>query len=115
EGRQGENGGRSARAGRKRERAPADIGPGTYTWMTQLAAEMLGVPIENVTARRFRAAGCAGRRRIVHRLIGRLRHPRRLSRCPEGTARTGAEAGAIAARWCEAPRRGVRRRPDPAQ
>src|SRR6516164_5966053 len=29
----------------------ADIGPGTYTWMTQLAAEMLGVPIENVTAK----------------------------------------------------------------
>jgi len=31
--------------------ATADIGPGTYTWMTQLAAEMLGVPIENVTAK----------------------------------------------------------------
>jgi xanthine dehydrogenase YagR molybdenum-binding subunit len=31
--------------------ATADIGPGTYTWMAQLAAEMLGVPIENVTAK----------------------------------------------------------------
>ncbi len=31
--------------------ATADIGPGTYTWMTQLAAEMLGVTIENVTAK----------------------------------------------------------------
>ncbi|HEY8439988.1 MAG TPA: xanthine dehydrogenase family protein molybdopterin-binding subunit [Xanthobacteraceae bacterium] len=31
--------------------ATADIGPGTYTMMTQLAAEMLGVPLENVTAR----------------------------------------------------------------
>jgi xanthine dehydrogenase YagR molybdenum-binding subunit len=31
--------------------ATADIGPGTYTMMTQLAAEVLGVPIENVTAR----------------------------------------------------------------
>ena len=31
--------------------ATADIGPGTYTMMAQLAAEMLGVPIENVTAR----------------------------------------------------------------
>ncbi|HVY59334.1 MAG TPA: xanthine dehydrogenase family protein molybdopterin-binding subunit [Xanthobacteraceae bacterium] len=29
----------------------ADIGPGTYTWMTQLAAEMLGLPLENVTAK----------------------------------------------------------------
>src|SRR6266699_2506813 len=31
--------------------ATADIGTGTYTWTTQLAAEMLGVPIENVTAK----------------------------------------------------------------
>ena len=29
----------------------ADIGPGTYTMMTQLAAEMLGVPLDNVTAK----------------------------------------------------------------
>jgi xanthine dehydrogenase YagR molybdenum-binding subunit len=31
--------------------ATADMGPGTYTMMTQLAAEMLGVPLENVTAK----------------------------------------------------------------
>jgi xanthine dehydrogenase YagR molybdenum-binding subunit len=31
--------------------ATADIGPGTYTWMTQLGAEMLGAPLENVTAK----------------------------------------------------------------
>ncbi len=31
--------------------ATADIGPGTYTFMTQLAAELLGVPLNNVTAR----------------------------------------------------------------
>jgi xanthine dehydrogenase YagR molybdenum-binding subunit len=30
--------------------ATADIGPGTYTMMAQLAAEMLGVPLDNVTA-----------------------------------------------------------------
>jgi xanthine dehydrogenase YagR molybdenum-binding subunit len=29
----------------------ADIGPGTYTMMTQIAAEMLGVPIYNVAAK----------------------------------------------------------------
>ena len=29
--------------------ATADIGPGTYTMMAQIAAEMLGVPLENVT------------------------------------------------------------------
>ena len=31
--------------------ATADIGPGTDTMMAQLAAEMLGVPLENVTAK----------------------------------------------------------------
>ena len=31
--------------------ATADIGPGTYTMMTQIAAEMLGVPLDNVTAK----------------------------------------------------------------
>jgi xanthine dehydrogenase YagR molybdenum-binding subunit len=31
--------------------ATADIGPGTYTMMTQVAAEMVGVPIAHVTAR----------------------------------------------------------------
>jgi xanthine dehydrogenase YagR molybdenum-binding subunit len=31
--------------------ATADIGPGTYTMMTQIAAEMLGVPLENVIAK----------------------------------------------------------------
>ena len=31
--------------------ATADIGPGTYTMMTQLAAEMLGVPLDNVTVK----------------------------------------------------------------
>jgi xanthine dehydrogenase YagR molybdenum-binding subunit len=31
--------------------ATADIGPGTYTMMTQLGAEMLGVSIEHVTAK----------------------------------------------------------------
>jgi xanthine dehydrogenase YagR molybdenum-binding subunit len=31
--------------------ATADIGPGTYTMMAQLAAEMLGVPVDNLTAR----------------------------------------------------------------
>jgi xanthine dehydrogenase YagR molybdenum-binding subunit len=31
--------------------ATADMGPGTYTMMAQLAAEMLGVPLENVTVK----------------------------------------------------------------
>ena len=31
--------------------ATADIGPGTYTMMAQLAAEMLGVPLDHVTVK----------------------------------------------------------------
>ncbi|TMJ32239.1 MAG: xanthine dehydrogenase family protein molybdopterin-binding subunit [Alphaproteobacteria bacterium] len=31
--------------------ATADMGPGTYTMMAQIAAEMLGVPLENVTVK----------------------------------------------------------------
>jgi xanthine dehydrogenase YagR molybdenum-binding subunit len=31
--------------------ATADIGPGTYTMMAQIGAEMLGVPLENVTVK----------------------------------------------------------------
>jgi len=31
--------------------ATADMGPGTYTMMAQLAADMLGVPLDNVTAK----------------------------------------------------------------
>jgi xanthine dehydrogenase YagR molybdenum-binding subunit len=31
--------------------ATADMGPGTYTMMSQIAAEMLGVPLEHVTAK----------------------------------------------------------------
>jgi xanthine dehydrogenase YagR molybdenum-binding subunit len=31
--------------------ATADIGPGTYTMMAQLTAEMLGLPLDNVTAK----------------------------------------------------------------
>jgi xanthine dehydrogenase YagR molybdenum-binding subunit len=31
--------------------ATSDIGPGTYTMMTQVAAETLGIPVESITAR----------------------------------------------------------------
>ena len=35
----------------KSSSATSDIGTGTYTIMTQVAAEMLGLPLENVTAK----------------------------------------------------------------
>ena len=97
--------------------ATADIGPGTYTMMTQLAAEMLGVPLENVTARLGNSAlpdapveggsfttssvGCA-----IHAACRAVQ---------AGASRAGAEDGGIAARRRQARRRGLRRRQDPAQ
>ena len=82
--------------------ATADIGPGTYTMMAQIAAEMLGVPLENVTAKLgdSSAAGRAGRRRIVHHLLGRLRHSRRLPVCAAGASAAGTEDDGFAARPC---------------
>ena len=54
--------------------ATADIGTGTYTIMTQIAAETLGLPLEDVTftARRFVPAAGAGRGRVVDGGHGRL-------------------------------------------
>ena len=62
--------------------ATADIGTGTYTIMTQIAAELLGLPDRgrDVQARRFVAAEGAGRRRVVHRRLGRLGGQGRLRR-----------------------------------
>ena len=80
--------------------ATADIGPGTYTMMTQLAAEMLGVPLEHVTAKLgdFCPAGCARRRRIVYNIIGRLGHSGCMPRGAEGAPSTRAKNPAVAAR-----------------
>jgi xanthine dehydrogenase YagR molybdenum-binding subunit len=41
----------SANGGLEIASATADMGPGTYTMMAQLAADMLGVPLDNVTAK----------------------------------------------------------------
>ena len=45
----------------------SDIGTGTYTIMAQVAADMLGLPLDNIThqARRFEPAAGAGRGRFV--------------------------------------------------
>ena len=53
--------------------ATSDIGTGTYTIMAQVAADMLGLPIERHQhqTRRLHAAAIAGRRRIVDRGFGR--------------------------------------------
>ena len=52
--------------------ATSDIGTGTYTIMTQVAAEMLGLPLDSVTIRLgdFDAAAIAGRRRFMDSGVG---------------------------------------------
>ena len=66
--------------------ATSDIGTGTYTIMAQVAADMLGLPLENISIKLgdFDAAAVAGRRRIMDRGLGverdrddRRRDPRR--------------------------------------
>ena len=52
--------------------ATSDIGTGTYTIMTQVAADMLGLPLENVSIKLGDSTlpQCAGRRRIMDRGLG---------------------------------------------
>ena len=54
--------------------ATADIGTGTYTILTQIGAEMLGLPLDKVKVKigDFRLAACACRRRIVDRSVCRF-------------------------------------------
>ena len=62
--------------------ATADIGTGTYTILTQIAADALGLPMEEVTlqARRLLAAGLRPSRAARDRGLGRLSRPGGLPR-----------------------------------
>ncbi len=53
--------------------ATSDIGTGTYTIMAQVAADMLGLPLENISVKLGDStlAAVAGRRRIVDGRLGR--------------------------------------------
>ena len=87
--------------------ATADIGPGTYTMMTQIAAEMLGVPLENVTAKLgdSDAAGGAGRGRLVHdRHRSAPQFTRPAGPCRRSCLRLAQKVPAIAAHRREARR-----------
>ena len=68
--------------------ATADIGPGTYTMMAQLAAEMLGVPLENVTVKLGDSAlPDAPVEADRSPPLGRLRHfPRPAGRCRKSSS-----------------------------
>ena len=52
--------------------ATSDIGTGTYTIMAQVAADMLGLPLDRYQRQlgNSASAAIAGRRRIVHRRLG---------------------------------------------
>ena len=52
--------------------ATSDIGTGTYTIMAQVAADMLGLPLDNISIKLgdFVAASVAGRRRLLDRDFG---------------------------------------------
>ena len=52
--------------------ATSDIGTGTYTIMAQVAADMLGLPLENISIKlgEFQPPEFAGRRRVMDRRLG---------------------------------------------
>ena len=86
--------------------ATSDIGTGTYTIMAQVAADMLGLPLDNVThqARRLDAAAIAGRRRIMDRGLGVERDRDDSRRGPRGTVASGKADAEFAARGRDARR-----------
>lgn len=101
----------------------ADIGTGTYTIMTQIAAETLGLPLESVT---FALGDTtlparAGRRRLDDGGVLRLGGQGGLRGGAEAALRPGPEAAGLAILRSEPGRRDLRRRidrlegrPDPA-
>ena len=95
--------------------ATADIGPGTYTMMAQLGAELLGVPLDNVTVKLGDSAlpdAPVEGGSFTTSSVGSAIHA--ACRAVQPLALSQKMAG-IAARRREARRRGVRRRQDPAQ
>ena len=95
-----------------------EIGTGAYTVIGQMAAERLGVPLDEVTrrARRQRSAAGAGRRRLQHHrehLLGRdeglRRDPQRLSRPRRRRRRWPTRPAAeLGRRWRPTARRAAR-------
>src|SRR5215472_6265921 len=84
--------------------ATADIGPGTYTMMAQLAAEAFGVPLENVTVKlgdsSLPDAPVEGES-FTTSSVG-SRHSRGLSSGAGGASSIGPKDREVAARRCEA-------------
>ena len=72
--------------------ATSDIGTGTYTIMAQVAADMLGLPIDNISIKLGDStlAAIAGRRRIMDRGLGLARHRDDGRRDPRRAVASGA-------------------------
>ena len=97
--------------------ATSDIGTGTYTIMAQVAADMLGLPLDNVTVKLGDSTlpQVAGRGRIVDRGLGVARD-RDDSRCgPQGAVAAGEADAEFAACGRQARRRRSRGRQDRQQ
>ena len=77
----------------------SDIGTGTYTIMAQVAADMLGLPLDNVTVKLgdFDAAASAGRRRLMDRGLGIARHRQDRRRVAQGAVAAGQNDAGFAA------------------
>ena len=80
--------------------ATSDIGTGTYTIMAQVAADMLGLPLDNISIklRRLEPSAIAGRRRIVDRDLGVERDRDHGRRDPRRAAAPGQADAELAAR-----------------
>ena len=86
--------------------AASDIGTGTYTIMAQVAADMLGLPIENISVKLGDSTlpQSPGRRRIVDRGLGvATRSSTTAARGPQGAAAAGQGDAELAARRRRAP------------
>ena len=92
--------------------ATSDIGTGTYTIMAQVAADMLGLPLDNISIKLgdSSAAAIAGRRRIVDRGLGVERDRDDGRRDPRRAAAPGQADAEFAARGRRAGRRRARGR-----
>ena len=80
--------------------ATSDIGTGTYTIMAQVAADMLGLPLDNISIKlgELEPAAIAGRRRIVDRGLGVERDRDDSRRDPRRAAAPGQADAELAAR-----------------
>ena len=80
--------------------ATSDIGTGTYTIMAQVAADMLGLPLDNISIKlgELEPSAIAGRRWIVDCKLGVERDRDHSRRDPRRAAATGQADAELAAR-----------------